>query len=239
MAGEPLIALRDVRKTFGEGEGATTALKGVSLEIRAGEFVALMGPSGSGKSTLMHILGFLDHVSEGTYQFMGEDVSGRTGDELARMRRHDVGFVFQAFHLLPGATVLENVMLPMYYTAVSPSQREERARKALEAVSLMHRVSHRANQLSGGEKQRAAIARAIVNDPAVLFADEPTGNLDSKSGTAVLELLQKLNAEGHTVIMVTHETEAAEFAQRIVRVKDGSILSDTTTHERRRGEYQK
>ena len=234
-----LIELRKLQKRYENDGVVTPALNGVDLTIEEGEFVALMGPSGSGKSTLMHIMGFLDHLTEGTYRFRDRDVSRLGKDDLARMRRGDVGFVFQAFHLLPKSTVRENVILPMLYAGVRNGERSERADHALAAVGLTHRAEHLSNQLSGGERQRVAIARAIVNNPKVLFADEPTGNLDTKSGTDVLNLLQRLHEEGRTIIMVTHELEAAEHAERIVRIRDGSILSDERTHTRRRGSYHK
>ncbi len=235
----PIIDLQNVKKTYVNDEVETRVLHGVTLQVMPGEFIALMGPSGSGKSTLMHIMGFLDRLSEGTYLFGGKDVSGLSSDELAIMRRRDVGFVFQAFHLLPKSTVLDNVVLPMMYAGVSGAERERRARKALETVGLSHRTDHLSNQLSGGERQRVAIARALANEPAVLFADEPTGNLDTKSGTDVLNLLQELHKSGHTIIMVTHETEAAEYAERIVRFRDGVVQSDTKNHSPRQGSYNK
>lgn len=234
-----IIELQNVKKAYMNDGVETQVLHGVSLKVEKGEFVALMGPSGSGKSTLMHILGFLDHLSSGTYLFGGNDVSHLGSDELALMRRKDVGFVFQAFHLLPKSTVLDNVILPMMYAEVSGAERDRRAKKALETVSLSHRVHHLSNQLSGGERQRVAIARALANEPAVLFADEPTGNLDTKSGTDVLNLLQALHKSGHTIIMVTHETEAAEYAERIVRFRDGVVQSDTKNHTPRQGAYNK
>jgi len=234
-----LIELSNLKKTYGEGETATHVLHGVNLCIEEGEFVALMGPSGSGKSTLMHILGFLDRLSEGRYLFRATDVTNFSSDELAKKRQTDVGFVFQAFHLLSNSTVLENVMLPMMYSGVSSLDRKKRALEALETVGLSHRLQHLSNQLSGGERQRVAIARAIVNNPSVLFADEPTGNLDSKSGTDVLSLLRSLHKQGHTIIMVTHESEAAEYAERIIKLRDGLIVSDTKNYSLRDGEYKK
>jgi len=234
-----LIELANVHKRYENDGVVTPALNGVTLNIEEGEFVALMGPSGSGKSTLMHIMGFLDHITEGTYLFRGRDVSRLGKDDLARMRRGDVGFVFQAFHLLPKSTVRDNVTLPMLYAGVRNGERRERADRALAAVGLTHRAEHLSNQLSGGERQRVAIARAIVNDPKVLFADEPTGNLDTKSGTAVLNLLQELHEQGRTIIMVTHELEAAEHAERIIRIRDGQVITDAKNHSRRRGEYHK
>ncbi len=239
MASEPIIQIQEVTKEYKTGEILTTVLRGVPLEIKQGEFVAIMGQSGSGKSTLMHILGFLDHLTGGTYRFRNKDVSKLTGDELSTMRRTEVGFIFQAFNLLPNSTVISNVMLPMLYANVPAKERRARAEKALKSVGLSHRLDHKSNQLSGGEKQRVAIARALVNEPAVLFADEPTGNLDTKSGEEVLQIFRKLHEEGRTIIMVTHELEAAEFAERIVRVRDGRIVSDDRTHTRRTAGYAK
>jgi putative ABC transport system ATP-binding protein len=206
----------------------------VSFEVQKGEFLAIMGPSGSGKSTLMHILGFLDHPTSGLYAFEGRDVSTLKENELSDMRKRRVGFVFQAFFLLPELTVLENVKLPLAYHAIPERERDARARKALAGVGLDHRMNYLATRISGGEKQRAAIARALAPDPAVIFADEPTGNLDSKSGAQVMEILQRLNLEGRTVILVTHEQDTAEHAGRIIRMRDGLILSDEKVKDRRK-----
>lgn len=235
----PIISLRGVEKKYVNGDVVTPALNGVTLDIQAGEYVALMGPSGSGKSTLMHIMGFLDHASGGSYLFEGRDVSGLEENELARMRRDRVGFVFQAFNLLPKTSVIDNVSLPMVYAGVSGEERVRRAMEAITEVGLTHRTHHLSSQLSGGEKQRVAIARSIVNNPAVIFADEPTGNLDTKSGTDVLNLLADMNDRGRTIVMVTHESEAAEYAKRIVRMRDGLMLSDNSSHQRRTGGYSK
>ena len=227
-----LIEIQNLKKNYINEEVATEVLQGLNFKIEKGEFVAIMGPSGSGKSTLMHILGFLDTLSEGKYVFNGRDVSTLTEDELADMRGNQVGFVFQAFNLLPRTSVLENTMLPLVYTSMSSRKREQLARAALESVGLSHRLGHSPGQLSGGEKQRAAIARALVNEPAVIFADEPTGNLDSKSGLQVMQILQKLNEEGHTIILVTHEKYTAEHAKRILKIKDGEIVSDELVKNR-------
>lgn len=236
----PFIALNDIQKEYRNGDITTTVLRGVTFAIASGEFVALMGPSGSGKSTLMHLLGFLDRPSSGMYFFKGTDTTNLTDTELAHMRSQEVGFIFQAFHLLPKSTVLENVMLPMLYAGIPVSERKGRAERALESVGLSHRLNHLPNQLSGGERQRTAIARALVNEPHVIFADEPTGNLDTKSGEAVLSILQELNEKNHvTIIMVTHELEAAQHAQRIIRVRDGLMVGDEQVIDRRRGEYHK
>ncbi|HBR80182.1 TPA: macrolide ABC transporter ATP-binding protein [Candidatus Uhrbacteria bacterium] len=234
-----MIELHNVGKNYENDGVVTPALAGVTLNIEEGEFVALMGPSGSGKSTLMHILGFLDHLTEGEYRFKGEDVSNLEKDALAMHRRKDVGFVFQFFNLLAKSSVLENVMLPLIYAEVPKAERIKLATKALESVGLGHRLKHLSNQLSGGERQRVAIARAIVHNPAVIFADEPTGNLDTKSGEAILKIFHDLHKAGHTIIMVTHELEAAENAERIVKIRDGKVISDTKNHQRRFGAYHK
>src|SRR3989339_2078427 len=221
-----LIQIQNLKKQY-ENEGVVTpVLAGLNFQIERGEFVAIMGPSGSGKSTLMHILGFLDKLSSGKYIFDGRDVSSLTDDELAQMRSKSVGFVFQAFNLLPRTTVLENVMLPLVYAKYSESERKQKATAALESVGLAHRLEYFTNQLSGGEKQRVAIARALINEPAIIFADEPTGNLDSKSGEQVMQILNKLHEQGKTIILVTHEQYTAEYAERIIKLKDGKIESD-------------
>jgi putative ABC transport system ATP-binding protein len=234
-----LVKLFEVKKSYINDNQETPVLHGVSLEINSGEFVALMGPSGSGKSTLMHIIGFLDRLSGGVYEFNGTNVSNLEDNKLAKLRCKSVGFVFQAFNLLANTSVLDNVMLPMIYTNEAKHLREIRARQAIESVGLSHRETHLSNQLSGGEKQRVAIARALVNNPDIILADEPTGNLDSKSGTLILETLRKLNNDGKTIIMVTHEEEAAEYAGRIIKMRDGLVVSDTTNANRRAGEYKK
>lgn len=215
--------MRGIAKTYRNGDVETPVLRGVDLDIARGEFVALMGPSGSGKSTLMHIMGFLDQPEEGTYMFQDRNVSRLTSDELALMRRGEVGFVFQAFHLLPRLTVVENVMLPLAYLDVPMKERRARAEKVLTDVGLAERFDYLPNQLSGGQKQRVAIARSLITDPAVIFADEPTGNLDSKSSDQVLGLLRDLHQSGRTIVMVTHEIDAAAYASRILRMKDGRI----------------
>lgn len=222
-----LIKVVNLTKQYENEEVVTPVLFGVNFSIKKGEFVAVMGPSGSGKSTLMHILGFLDKLSTGEYWFEGHDVSKLSDDELAEMRSESVGFIFQAFNLLPRTTVMENVMLPLVYTKASEAERKLKAKQALESVGLGHRLEYYTNQLSGGEKQRVAIARALVNNPSVIFADEPTGNLDSKSGLQVMKILQELNDQGHTIILVTHERYTAEHAKRIIRLRDGEIEDDS------------
>jgi putative ABC transport system ATP-binding protein len=211
----------------------TKVLHGLSFEIDLGEFVAIMGPSGSGKSTLMHILSFLDRPTSGKYLFHDKDISHLADDDLAELRNREVGFVFQSFNLLPRTTVLENVKLPLLYSE-NKKDLDERSAEVLKSVGLEHRLNYYTNQISGGEKQRVAIARALVNKPSVLFADEPTGNLDSKSGVQIMEILQKLNEAGNTIVMVTHETYTSEHAKRIIRIHDGHIVSDAPVLNRRR-----
>ena len=219
-----LIETHEVTKSYKLGKKITVdALRGVSVAIEKGEFVAIMGPSGSGKSTLMHILGCLDKPSTGAYILNGEDVSKVGKGRLARIRGREIGFVFQSFNLLPRATLLRNVELPMLYAGYGRKERKVRAIEVLERVGLGDRLAHRPNELSGGQRQRAAIARALVNHPSLLLADEPTGNLDSKSGEDVMKLFDALNAEGHTVVIVTHEPDIAARARRIIRVVDGKI----------------
>ncbi len=229
-----LISAKDVTKTYTTEALSTTVLHGVSLDIEAGDFVAIMGPSGSGKSTFMHILGFLDTLSTGTYTFDGADVSSLTDDELAKMRNERVGFVFQSFNLLPRTSVIDNVGLPLIYAHKSDGTKA--ILKAIDDVGLTHRKDNLSNQLSGGEKQRVAIARAIVNNPDLIFADEPTGNLDSKSGNQILKILQDMNDAGRTIIMVTHEADTAAHAKRIVNIRDGKIVSNKKIAKQRRAD---
>lgn len=223
----PLIEIKNLKKIYFNESIETPALSGVSFDIDAGEFVAIMGPSGSGKSTLLHILGFLDRPTAGEYRFGGKSMNDYSPEETAITRNKKMGFIFQAFNLLSRATVFENVKLPLIYSNVKENLWDELARKAVDSVGLSHRLNYDSSRLSGGEKQRVAIARALVNDPQVIFADEPTGNLDSKSGQIVMEIIQRLNEkEGRTVILITHETYTAEHAQRIIRLRDGRVESD-------------
>ena len=222
-----LIELHDIRKTYSLGEIDVPVLKGITLSIEKGEYVALMGASGSGKSTLMNILGCLDRPTSGDYLFDGREVGRLSGDERAKLRNKYIGFVFQSFNLLPRTSALENVCMPLYYTAGDISSREaaKRGRAMLERVGLADRTHHEPSQLSGGQQQRVAIARALVNRPPVLFADEPTGNLDSKTSVEVMKLFEELNQEGITIILVTHATEVADCAKRTIHIQDGLIVS--------------
>lgn len=228
-----MIEAKNLIREYQTGEVVTRALAGVTFDIKEGEFVAIMGPSGSGKSTLMHIMGFLDRPSSGLYKFRGKSIDELSDDELARIRNKQMGFVFQSFSLLPRTSVFENVKLPLVYAGLSHQKENEMVRIALEAVGLAHRLRHLPNQLSGGEQQRVAIARAIVNNPTLVFADEPTGNLDSKSGQQIMDTLQKLNEQGHTIILVTHEKYTSEMAKRIIQLMDGKVTSDEEVAHRR------
>jgi putative ABC transport system ATP-binding protein len=221
-----LIELKNITKDYDNGGVVTSVLKGIDLSIEEGEFLAIMGPSGSGKSTLMHIIGFLDRPSGGAYLFDGEDTNSFDDDGLAYIRNDRIGFVFQSFNLLPRTTVLNNVILPLLYSTTDPKDHVDHATKALEAVGLGERLHFMSNQISGGQKQRVAIARSLVCNPKVVFADEPTGNLDSKSGSTVMNILERLNKEGRTVILVTHDMNVARHAHRIVTIRDGEIQSD-------------
>jgi len=220
-----VITLEGITKVYRTGEVEVAALKGISLHIPEGEFVAIMGPSGSGKSTLMNLIGCLDQPSSGRYILDGYDVSALTDDQLAWIRNRKIGFVFQSYNLIPRATAVHNVEMPLIY-AGDNQQRRERAMAALEAVGLLPRAGHLPNELSGGQQQRVAVARALVTDPAILLADEPTGNLDSESSIEIMKLLRDLNLQGRTIVLITHEPDIAAFAQRVVRVRDGVIVSD-------------
>ncbi|MGX7420199.1 ABC transporter ATP-binding protein [Carnobacterium gallinarum] len=221
-----MIDLKDIVKIYRTGGEELVALKKISLHIAEGEFTAIMGPSGSGKSTMMNILGLLDRFDSGTYILNNQNVTGLSDNESAHVRNKEIGFVFQSFNLMPRMTILENVELPMVYAGIPAKERRERALKALDRVGLSDRVKHRPNEISGGQKQRVAIARAIVNSPAVLMADEPTGNLDSKTTLEIMRIFQELNDEGTTIVMVTHEPEVAEYTKRIVSFRDGEIMDD-------------
>ena len=221
-----LIETVDLWKTYVMGSEEIHALRGVSIQIERGEYVAVMGPSGSGKSTLMNLIGCLDTPSRGSYLLNGRQVSEMNDNELARIRNEEIGFVFQTFNLLPRATALRNVELPLVYAGVPARHREQRAKAALEKVELASRMSHRPNELSGGQRQRVAIARALVNNPSILLADEPTGNLDSKTGQEIMSLFERLHHAGNTIILVTHEADVAAFARRSIHLRDGQVEND-------------
>lgn len=226
-----IIHTEDISRIYKMGTEVIHALRSVSININKGEYVAFMGPSGSGKSTLMNIIGCLDTPSGGKYVLNGNDVGGLSDNELAEIRNKEIGFVFQTFNLLPRATALENVALPLIYAGYRKEAREQMAREALENVGLGDRASHKPNELSGGQRQRVAIARALVNDPSIILADEPTGNLDSKTSYDIMNVFQELHDQGNTIIMVTHEDDIAHFAHRIIRLKDGEVESDELNKE--------
>lgn len=222
-----LIDIRDIKRNFELGHETVYVLKGIDLQINKGEYVALMGPSGSGKSTLMNILGCLDTPTSGDYILNGKNVSQMHDDELAEIRNKEIGFVFQTFNLLPRTTALDNVALPMVYAGYPKAERRQRAKEVLDQVNLSDRVDHQPNQLSGGQRQRVAIARALVNRPSIILADEPTGNLDSKTSVEIMKLFGEIHQNGNTVILVTHEEDIAAYAHRVIRLRDGMIESDT------------
>ena len=227
-----LIETRDLWKTYTMGSEEIHALEGVSMEIERGEYVAIMGPSGSGKSTFMNLVGCLDTPSKGSYLLNGHEVRTMDDDELARIRNEEIGFVFQTFNLLPRATALHNVELPLVYAGVSGSVRRDRALEALERVELGDRVTHQPNQLSGGQRQRVAVARALVNNPSILLADEPTGNLDSKTGLEIMALFERLHGTGNTIVLITHEPDVAKYAHRVIHLRDGLVERDVRQSHR-------
>lgn len=222
-----VIKIRNITRDFPLGSETVKVLKGIDLDIERGEYVALMGPSGSGKSTLMNLLGCLDTPTSGSYELNGKDVSSMSDDELAEIRNKEIGFVFQTFNLLPRTTALENVALPMIYAGASKAARTERAKEVLSNVGLADRMDHKPNQLSGGQRQRVAVGRALVNRPSIILADEPTGNLDSKTSVEIMNLFNEIHKAGNTVILVTHEEDIADNAHRIIRLRDGKVESDT------------
>ncbi len=231
MSKEELIRLENIGKRYEIGAEVINALQGVNLSIYKGEFVALMGPSGSGKSTLMNIIGCLDTPSFGTYILNGTNVSERDDDELAEIRNKEIGFVFQTFNLLPRSTSLDNVALPLVYAGFSKAERDKKAKESLENVGLGNRMSHKPNELSGGQRQRVAVARALVNNPSIILADEPTGNLDTKTSIEIMGLLENIHEKGNTIILVTHEEDIAKHAHRIVRMRDGGVESDEMNNQ--------
>jgi len=226
---ENVIQLKEIVRNFRVGTEVVKVLRGITLDIERGEYVALMGPSGSGKSTLMNLIGCLDTPTSGQYILNGTDVSDLVDNDLAEIRNKEIGFVFQTFNLLPRSTALENVALPLVYAGYSASDRKKRAEEVLDMVSLSDRITHRPNQLSGGQRQRVAVARALVNKPSLILADEPTGNLDSKTSVEIMALLDEIHANGNTLIVVTHEEEIAQHAHRVIRLVDGQISSDERT----------
>ncbi len=229
-----IIQAQNLSKVYKTGDLETVALADVSFEIKKGEFVAIMGPSGSGKSTLMHIIGALDTPTSGTYTLDGEEVQKLSDDELSDIRNRKIGFIFQAFNLLPRTSALNNVMLPMRYAGIPKEERLKRAEKYLRMVGLGERLSHGSNQLSGGQQQRVAIARALAMNPSILLADEPTGNIASAQAEEIMDIFQKINQEGHTIVMITHEPDIAEHAKRVINIRDGRIAEDSSKHMQRR-----
>ena len=231
--GKPIIEVTNLVKSYNTGELETTVLHGISLTINEGEFVAIMGPSGSGKSTLMHILGALDLPTKGTYKLDGKNVEKLTDDELADIRNKKIGFIFQAYNLLPRTSAIDNVIVPMEYAGISDTKAREKAKKLLELVGLGERIDYTPNKLSGGQQQRVAIARSMAMDPAILLADEPTGNIASAQAEEVMEIFQKINRQGRTIVMITHEPDIAEHAKRIIHIKDGIVAQDKNGHKQR------
>jgi len=229
LSNNALISLEGIQRLYSMGDETIYALRGIDLQIKRNEYVALMGPSGSGKSTLMNLIGCLDSPSSGSYWLNGQDVAGLSDNRLAEIRNREIGFVFQTFNLLPRLTALDNVALPLVYAGVSELERRERAHDVLKQVGLQDRVGHRPNELSGGQRQRVALARALVNKPSLILADEPTGNLDSKTSVEIMEMFASIHALGNTIVLVTHEEDIARHARRMVRLKDGRIESDTLT----------
>jgi len=222
-----MLVIQNLKKIYKMGEDVVVeALRGVSFQVKKGEFIAIMGPSGSGKSTLMHIIGCLDHVSEGNYSIEGKNISKADDDKLAEIRNKKIGFVFQQFNLLSRSDLLHNVEVPLIYRGIKSKKRKELVVRALENVGLGKRINHKPNEISGGEKQRTAIARALINNPSLILADEPTGNLDTKTGEEIMKIFNKLHKQGHTIILVTHEPDIAQHAQRIIRFRDGLIEND-------------
>jgi putative ABC transport system ATP-binding protein len=234
-----MIEVKGLEKIYKSDSVGTPVLHGISFNIGLGEFVAIMGPSGSGKSTLMHIMGFLDRPTKGIYKFEGKSIDELNDDELARIRNKRMGFIFQTYNLLPRTTVFDNVKLPLIYSGLDKKTENDLVKEAIAAVGLSHRINFYPNQLSGGEQQRVAIARALVNNPSVIFADEPTGNLDSKSGKIIMLLLQELNDRGHTIVLVTHEKYTSEHAKRIIHLYDGRLVSDEKVTVRRYAKDEK
>ncbi len=231
-----IIQVKNIEKTYVDDEVVTRVLRGISFDIDRGEFVSIMGPSGSGKSTLLHVLGLLDKPTAGEYYFDDKSIDTFSEEQMARMRNKKMGFIFQTFNLLPRLSSLENVKIPLLYSGIKEEEWEGLATEALEAVGLGHRINYEPSQLSGGERQRVAIARALVTKPNVIFADEPTGNLDSKSGGQVMEIIKKLHEKGHTIILITHETYTAQYANRIIHLRDGMIESDENIIKNHTGE---
>jgi putative ABC transport system ATP-binding protein len=228
-----LIQTKEIKKEVVNDELVTKILHGITFNVHEGEFISIMGPSGSGKSTLMHILGFLDKMTSGVFKYKDQDVSKFDDEQLAELRNQEVGFVFQSFNLLPRTTVFDNVKLPLNYSKkIKETEKNKKAEEVIESVGLTHRLNNFSNQLSGGEKQRVAIARALVNNPSIVFADEPTGNLDSKSGAQIMDLIEELNQKGKTIIVVTHEQDTAQHAKRVVKLKDGLIVGDYIVTDR-------